>query len=196
MFVDNPVSSKIPLDLGFCAVLTIDRPSERMVAGALRRAQAPSLGATEARSGAGARTRSTDHFQPGRGRLRAAAATRGRRRAGDPGNREFGAESGQTESPGDRWPRRPAGFVGKPADVARYRVDTVRRVGDGPWNGADGSGVTPTGLGEGGSAWHQDRWHGQPGQREPSDISGRETGNRRPHRIRGIARRAQARRAM
>jgi hypothetical protein len=24
----------------------------------------------------------------------------------------------------------------------------------------------PTGLGEDGSDWHQDRWHGQPGQRE------------------------------
>ncbi len=37
--------------------------------------------------------------------------------------------------------------------------------------------ATPTGLGEDGSDWHQDRWHGQPGQRE-SVTTGSVAGNR------------------
>jgi len=47
----------------------------------------------------------------------------------------------------------------------------------GQWFGAEGSGATPTGLGEDGSDWHQDRWHGQPGQRE-SVTTGSAAGNR------------------
>ena len=66
------------------------------------------------------------------------------------------------------------------------------------WCGADGPGATPTGLSEDGSTWHQNRWLGQPGQRE-GDISDNGTGNRRPSSKSGIARRVplgESRRAM
>ncbi len=43
--------------------------------------------------------------------------------------------------------------------------------------GAEGTGATPTGLSEVGSDWRQDRWHGQPGQRETVPTGSR-PGNR------------------
>jgi hypothetical protein len=82
--------------------------------------------------------------------------------------------SGQTEPTGNRRRRRPAGACRatlrgrtvRAGEATGHTGDASRLRATGQWYGADGSGATPTGLGEDGSDWHQDRWHGQPGQRE------------------------------
>ena len=61
--------------------------------------------------------------------------------------------------------------------------------------GAEGTGATPTGLSEIGSDWHQDRWHGQPGQRVAVPTGSR-PGNRCRIRTRHRPPRRKARRAM
>ena len=93
--------------------------------------------------------------------------------------------SGQTEPTGNRRRRRPAGACRaslrgrsrRAGEAIGFAGDASRLRATEQWYGAGGSGATPTGLGEDGSDWHQDRWHGQPGQRE-SVTTGSAAGNR------------------
>ena len=175
--------SEIPLDLGFCAVLTKCRPSKRTDIGTARRASAPSLGVVMSESGAGAGQGPPTTSNRVSFAFRGSGTTRSRRRAGYPGNREHGAASGQTGSSRDRRQRRPAGFrrviggFGEETESARFAVSET------------GCGTEPTDLGSPQLASERavplgTRTVGS-GNRVSvtSDKSGRPTGNRRtePH---------------
>jgi hypothetical protein len=176
--VDNPVISEIPLDLGFCGVFTVLRPGQRTPTGAVR-AEFRRHGFDRV-VGFGPRRR-RGAAEPGRGTVFTGHLRPGRRAT--VGNGESASEqatamaSGQTGPTGNRRQRRPAGPLGQPRGVGEADRAHGRPWATESWFGADGSGATPTGLGEVGSDWHQDRWLGRPGQRG-SVATVRPPGNR------------------
>ncbi len=174
---------KIPLDLGFCNVLTEHRSEQRMRTGAVRRGFPASVGPAHTVHDVEAgseQDRFTGHLRPGSSGTKSVGATRSRRP-----EQATAKASGQTGPTGNRRRRRPAGAcratlrgrTGRAGEATGHAGDASRLRATAQWYGADGSGATPTGLGEDGSDWHQDRWHGQPGQRE-SVTTGSVAGNR------------------
>lgn len=213
------MDSKIPLDLGLCAVFTDARSGERTPTGAVRRGLRPSPHRSR-----GAADRNTDsvhgHLGPG---CLTPSGEREQRRVGDRRGRP-GRASGQTgpAAPsggvGDGDPLERSTISGRPVVGERCGETTGRArhprvAGDlapsggrntllsgGVWQrrrgiGAGGTGATPTGPSEVDSVWHQDRGLGQPGQREAVPrVRDRETGVESETRHRPPRR--KARRAM
>ena len=193
---------KIPLDLGFCDVFTEHRSEQRMRTGAMRRGfrfvevQPTSL---TTHSGIGAGQCSPAISDRVLGRRKPSWGQRGvgvrsrrlRRRRVEPGRRA-------TVGNGDLLGRVRVilrGRTGRAGEATGSVGGASRPGATGQWFGAEGSGATPTGLREDGSDWHQDRWLGQPGQRE-SVTTGSGAGNRCRFRTRHRPPRRKARRAM
>lgn len=169
------------VDQGFRGVFTDARSGERTPTGAVRMGLRPtphrSRGTAESEHGQCSPATSN------RANERLRAVGRNGESATVTGNR-----SGSRVTPG-RWSpsgggrrRRPAEALGRRrqlrrAGVAARQPGLRETAGDGAVVGADGSGATPTGLGRGRFHWHQDRWLGQPGQRE-SVTTGSRPGNR------------------
>lgn len=197
---------EIPLDLGFCSRFTDARSGERTPTGAVRRGLRPSphrsRGAAESEHGQCSRpprTGLSDSFGSVDGNDESAdvAGNRGGRRV-RPGRRRLRAAA-ETET---CWivrrargnPQPASGTARQPGTLVAFRAHLGAQVGaeqaTESWEGAEGTGATPTGLSESGS-WRQDRRLGQPGQREAVPrVRGRETG---VESERGIARRAERR---
>ena len=136
--VDNPVSSKIPLDLDFCTVFTDIRSGERTQTGAMRAGFGLRVGvrssSSTGRSGAG--TGNSVHRPPQTG-------STGNRRQRGVGVREQATASDVGSRPGSRatvGDGRPAGPLGRPGGSARQTGPTGNR-------GRRGSGSEPKDLG-------------------------------------------------
>ncbi len=149
---------KIPLDLGFCTVLTGIRSGERTPTGAVRMGlrSDPHRRRGAADSGRGQSPPATS--DRARGSLRATGSRR-------PEQATVTA-SGQTGSTGNRRRRGPAGSLRATGEARRGNRASQLAAG------RRGSGSEPKDLGppqlasERTVPRHQDRWHGQPGQRE------------------------------
>ena len=147
----------------------------------MRRGPSTSVGGPAHTADDAQRSRDTDRFTGHLNRV-----------LGQPGATGVGDRSRQLRRRRVRPSRRGNRRKRRPAEACRATLrGRSRRVGEAiglsgdasrlgateQWYGAAGSGATPTGLGEDGSDWHQDRWHGQPGQRE-SVTTGSVAGNR------------------
>jgi hypothetical protein len=140
------VISKIPLDLGFCAVLTVFRSGERTQTGAVRAGLGPSGRSSVPTVDGAQRSRDGEQCSPATSdRVDGQPSATGSRR---PGAGNCGRRRVETGLTGDRVQRttcrhaRETGWVGE-ADRVRGQPWAT-----GQWFGAEGSGATPTGLRE------------------------------------------------